>query len=63
MQRPRLQLWEFSDDVYSIEPMYESFMATLAAPFEGTTLDTTEQNLQARIRGVLLMSLSTSLAR
>jgi len=45
-------------DVYSIEPMYESFMATLAAPFEGTTLDTTEQNLQARIRGVLLMSLS-----
>lgn len=45
-------------DVYSIEPMYESFMATLAAPFEGTALDTTEQNLQARIRGVLLMSLS-----
>lgn len=45
-------------DVYSIEPMYESFMATLAAPFDGTTLDTTEQNLQARIRGVLLMSLS-----
>lgn len=45
-------------DVYSIEPMYESFMATLAAPFEGTTVDTTEQNLQARIRGVLLMSLS-----
>lgn len=45
-------------DVYSIEPMYESFMAALAEPFEGTTLDTTEQNLQARIRGVMLMSLS-----
>jgi len=45
-------------DVYSIEPMYESFMATLAEPFEGTTPDTTEENLQARIRGVLLMSLS-----
>lgn len=49
---------EVQYDVYSIEPMYESFMATLAAPFEGTALDTTEQNLQARIRGVLLMSLS-----
>ncbi|WP_298453520.1 NAD+ synthase [uncultured Marinobacter sp.] len=45
-------------DVYSIEPMYESFMAALAEPFEGTTIDTTEQNLQARIRGVMLMSLS-----
>ncbi|WP_417546116.1 NAD+ synthase [Marinobacter sp.] len=45
-------------DVYSIEPMYESFMATLATPFEGTSPDTTEENLQARIRGVVLMSLS-----
>ncbi len=45
-------------DVYSIEPIYESFMATLAAPFEGTSPDTTEENLQARIRGVVLMSLS-----
>src|SRR5690554_3969469 len=45
-------------DIYSIEPMYESFMAALAEPFEGTEVDTTEQNLQARIRGVMLMSLS-----
>ncbi|WP_417539406.1 NAD+ synthase [Marinobacter sp.] len=45
-------------DVYSIEPMYESFMTALAEPFEGTAIDTTEQNLQARIRGVMLMSLS-----
>ena len=45
-------------DVFSIEPMYDAFMATLAAPFEGTTPDTTEENLQARLRAVLLMSLS-----
>jgi NAD+ synthase (glutamine-hydrolysing) len=45
-------------DVFSIEPMYDSFMETLAEPFTGTTVDTTEQNLQARLRGVLLMSLS-----
>jgi NAD+ synthase (glutamine-hydrolysing) len=45
-------------DVFSIEPMYDAFMETLAAPFEGTKPDTTEENLQARLRGVLLMSLS-----
>ncbi|WP_417568306.1 NAD+ synthase [Marinobacter sp.] len=45
-------------DVFSIEPMYEAFMETLAGPFEGTRPDTTEENLQARLRGVLLMSLS-----
>jgi len=45
-------------DVYSIEPMYEAFMSALAEPFEGTRPDTTEENLQARLRGVLLMSLS-----
>jgi NAD+ synthase (glutamine-hydrolysing) len=45
-------------DVFSIEPMYDTFMATLAKPFEGTRPDTTEENLQARLRGVLLMSLS-----
>lgn len=45
-------------DVFSIEPMYEATMATLAPPFEGTGSDTTEENLQARLRGVLLMALS-----
>lgn len=45
-------------DVFSIEPMYDAFMKTLAAPFAGTQPDTTEENLQARLRGVLLMSLS-----
>jgi NAD+ synthase (glutamine-hydrolysing) len=45
-------------DVFSIEPMYDAFMETLAGPFRGTTPDTTEENLQARLRGVLLMSLS-----
>lgn len=45
-------------DVYSIEPMYDAFMAALEEPFAGTQPDTTEENLQARLRGVLLMSLS-----
>ena len=42
----------------SIEPMYEAFMAQLAGEFEGTKRDTTEENLQARCRGVLLMAIS-----
>lgn len=45
-------------DVFSIEPMYDAFMETLAVPFEDTRPDTTEENLQARLRAVLLMSLS-----
>ena len=44
--------------VLSIEPMYEAFMAMLAGELEGTPPDTTEQNLQARCRGVLLMAIS-----
>ena len=44
--------------VISIEPVYEAFMASLAEEFAGTRVDTTEENLQARCRGVLLMSIS-----
>ena len=44
--------------VISIEPIYEAFMASLAQEFAGTRVDTTEENLQARCRGVLLMSIS-----
>ena len=42
----------------SIEPMYEAFMAALADEFTGCARDTTEENLQARCRGVLLMAIS-----
>jgi len=42
----------------SIEPMYEAFMAALADESVGTKRDTTEENLQARCRGVLLMAIS-----
>jgi NAD+ synthase (glutamine-hydrolysing) len=42
----------------SIEPMYEAFMAGLSEEFLGTERDTTEENLQARCRGVVLMAIS-----
>jgi NAD+ synthase (glutamine-hydrolysing) len=42
----------------AIEPMVEAFGAALSEAFEGREPDLTEENLQARIRGVLLMALS-----
>lgn len=45
----------------SIEPMYKSYMQGLAPIFAGMPQDTTEENLQARIRGVILMALSNKL--
>jgi NAD+ synthase (glutamine-hydrolysing) len=44
--------------VLPIEPMVTAFMETLAPEFEGYGRDTTEENLQARTRGVTLMAIS-----
>jgi NAD+ synthase (glutamine-hydrolysing) len=42
----------------AIESVVEEFTSVLAASFEGREPDLTEENLQARIRGTLLMALS-----
>ncbi|KAA0071320.1 NAD+ synthase [Rhodanobacter sp. T12-5] len=44
--------------VISIEATYESFVDALTPAFAGKGADTTEENLQSRIRGVMLMALS-----
>lgn len=44
--------------VKPIEPMYQAFESALAEDFAGLPADVTEENLQARIRGTLLMALS-----
>lgn len=44
--------------VLPIAPMVEAFSATLAPEFDGLGADKTEENLQARSRGVLLMAIS-----
>jgi NAD+ synthase (glutamine-hydrolysing) len=41
-----------------ITPAYRAFLKTLAAPFEGLKEDVAEENVQARVRGTLLMALS-----
>ena len=45
-------------DVLPIEGPYQSYLDTLAPLFEGLPQDVTEENLQARIRGVLMMAIS-----
>lgn len=45
-------------DEISIIPEFEAFKASLAGEFQGLKEDTTEENIQARIRGVFLMALS-----
>jgi NAD+ synthase (glutamine-hydrolysing) len=41
-----------------ITPVFKTFKKTLAAPFKGLKEDVTEENIQARVRGTLLMALS-----
>jgi len=45
-------------EAVSIEPAFQGLMQALAPMFEGTTSDVTEENLQSRSRGVILMALA-----
>jgi NAD+ synthase (glutamine-hydrolysing) len=49
--------------VISIEGMFEATLAALEEEFAGTRPDTTEENIQARCRGVLLMAISNKTGR
>ena len=44
--------------VIPIEPAHSAFLEMLAPSFEGLEADVTEENLQSRIRGVVMMALS-----
>jgi len=44
--------------VIEIDPLVKAFESSLALLFDGVEKDTTEENIQARIRGVLLMAIS-----
>jgi NAD+ synthetase len=46
-----------------IEPMFAAYLASLAPAFAGREPDVTEENLQARIRGGLLMALSNKFGK
>lgn len=44
--------------VIAIDTLFEHFIATLSEQFEGKPVDSTEENIQARVRGVILMAIS-----
>lgn len=49
--------------IISIEPAFQAFLQTLEDEFANTEVDTTEENIQARCRGIILMALSNKLGR
>lgn len=56
-----IEMAKLVDVDYSLIPiksLFESFKEALSDEFRGTQEDTTEENLQARIRGMLLMAIS-----
>ena len=50
-------------DELAIAPMVDAFEASLAEEFKSLPVDVTEENIQARIRGTLLMALSNKSGR
>ncbi|MEC3880493.1 NAD+ synthase [Parapedobacter sp. 10938] len=48
-------------EIVPIRPMAEAFEESLGTAFEGLSADVTEENIQARIRGTLLMAFSNKL--
>ncbi|TDM06332.1 MAG: NAD+ synthase [Ideonella sp. MAG2] len=50
-------------DEIPISPMVSAFEGALATEFEGLPVDATEENIQARVRGTLLMALSNKTGR
>ncbi len=59
--RAQAELLKTGFDIIAIEPMFKSFLKGLESVFENSTEDTTEENIQARVRGVLLMAMSNKL--
>jgi NAD+ synthase (glutamine-hydrolysing) len=45
-------------EIVPIQPIVDTFEQSLAAQFKGLDIDVTEENIQARTRGVLMMALS-----
>ncbi len=49
--------------IIQIEPMFEAFLENLEEAFAGAPVDTTEENIQARCRGIILMAISNKQGR
>lgn len=58
LARQQAQLLDIQHSTISIDHNFQSFLDTLAPAFVGKAEDITEENLQSRCRGVILMALS-----
>ncbi|VEG89635.1 NAD+ synthase [Legionella spiritensis] len=56
--RKQADVMKVANTILPIEPAFNSLLSTLEPTFAGLPRDATEENLQARIRGMLLMALS-----
>lgn len=56
--KKQTELLQVKYEVISIEPIYKSFESALEPYFKNYQRDKTEENLQSRCRGVLLMAMS-----
>jgi NAD+ synthase (glutamine-hydrolysing) len=61
--REMMQIQGIKYSEIAVTPMFEAFKASLAHEFEGRQPDTTEENIQARVRGTLLMALSNKFGK
>jgi len=61
--RAQAEIMEVDYKEISIEPAFQAFLETLKDEFANTEVDTTEENIQARCRGIILMALSNKLRR
>mgnify|MGYP003384614031 CR=1 FL=1 len=52
------KLLDVKHSVIPIDDLFEQFVSTLSEQFSGKPADTTEENIQARVRGVILMAIS-----
>jgi len=59
--REMVDVLKVSYEEIMIKPMFDQFIDSLAPVFNNMQTDTTEENLQARIRGNLLMAISNKL--
>jgi NAD+ synthase (glutamine-hydrolysing) len=57
------QLQGVKTQTIPIEPAFQAFLTLLAPSFAGQPLDVTEENIQARCRGVILMAISNKTGR
>src|SRR4029079_5246654 len=56
--REQIKRLKIKSTTISLEPAFKAFIKSLAKTFAGAVMDQTEENIQARCRGIILMAIS-----